>query len=123
MPKHALVATGEALPIVNVTDLPFVKDTRKGGLRRNFWHVQPTGSYADDCETGERYALAYLDYLTSNPDCPGVLQFIVSHMPRDVTGIEVAFLQHLNFAAQAGAWRARQISDFWARKRAEVDHD
>lgn len=60
-----------------------------------------------------------VERLVANPDCPGVLQMIVADMPREVTGIEVAFLQHMSFAAQAGAWRAHQISAFWASKRAE----
>ena len=107
--------------VVEIADLPFIRDgkRRPNGSRRHFWNVEPSGRYAEDCETGERFALAYLDYLTNNPDCPGVLPMIVADMPREITGIEVAFLQHISFAAQAGAWRARQISAFWESKRAE----
>lgn len=82
-------------------------------LPRCFWHVQPTGDYAVDCRTGQQYALAYLDYEEGDVGGSGVLNLIVQDMPRELSGIEHAFLQMVCFQAKAGKGRARRIASFW----------
>jgi hypothetical protein len=80
--------------------LSFVKNcrVRRHGRLRNFWYVKPTGDYGKDCATGEKFALEYLKYEeTAQPG--GLLQVIVQDMPRDQTGIEVAFLATVARAA------------------------
>ncbi len=79
----------------SVADLSFVADLQKTSKKsppRTFWSVKATGDYARDCATGERLAREYLDYARSNPDRPPLLPWIVGDMPRDLTGIETAFL-------------------------------
>ncbi len=75
--------------------------------------VKSTGDYAADCVTGQRLALEYLAYEEADKGGPGYLPSIVADMPRKLTGIEVAFLGMVAYAAASGAWRARQISAYW----------
>jgi hypothetical protein len=35
-------------------------------LKRDFWHVQPTGDYDADCQTGGQFAIEYLRYLQTD---------------------------------------------------------
>lgn len=88
-----------------VADLPFVVG---GGRKskRDFWHVQPTDVYFDDCLTGERFALEYLRYLKANTGgIAGVLLSIVGSVSlrlgeRERSGIEVGFFNTLDYAAR-----------------------
>lgn len=48
---------------LKMTDLPFVKNTRKG---RCFWSVSPTGNYDLDYQTGVSYAAMAADYLRAS---------------------------------------------------------
>ena len=76
---------------------PFVVDKKMpDGRGRCFWQVEPTGNYTDDCITGRRLALEYLESLQSSLL---LLQWIVSDMPADQSGIEIAFLGTVSRAA------------------------
>ena len=79
---------------LKVTDLPFVKN-RKG--RRCFWHVSPTGRYAEDCIIGNYYALEAVAYMRAK-GFPPLLGWIARDMPRadDYTGVEVGFMHAIS---------------------------
>jgi len=87
-----------------IESLPFVEDRvpkSQTDIRRCFWNVQPTGDYGEDCNTGQKFAIEYLRYQVSF-DSGGHLAFIVGHMPRETTGIEVGFLSIIDIAAKSG---------------------
>ncbi|MER9167319.1 hypothetical protein NKI12_08030 [Mesorhizobium australicum] len=121
MPNTHVLAAGEAMPAATtpkIEYLPFIGLREKGEpgeISRHFWRVQPTGDYRLDCQTGTKAALQYLAYEEADRGGGGILQHIVSDMPRALTGIEVGFLQMVAFAASAGAYRAREIDAYWTR--------
>lgn len=80
---------------------------------RCFWHVNPTGDHAEDCNTGRQYALVYLDFEENDVGGSGVLNMIVKDMPREMSGIEHTFLQMVCFQAKAGRGRARRLAAHW----------
>jgi hypothetical protein len=86
----------------------------KPGERRRFWNVHPTGDYIQDCDTGTRLALEYL--FCQETAEGGCLAGIVGDMPRELTGVEVGFLDLMERAAYAGRDRAKQIAAYWDRK-------
>ncbi|HXW22031.1 MAG TPA: hypothetical protein VEK14_03915 [Rhodomicrobium sp.] len=102
----------------DISMLSFVADrggeasskSRRKPQRRCFWRVDATGDYGRDCKLGTRLALEYLTFEEADRDGGGILQCIVADMPRELTGVEIAFLQMVAFAAAAGADRARRIS-------------
>jgi hypothetical protein len=99
-----------------ITDLPFVKDNSKS--YRHFWNVAPTGDYLVDCAIGEKFALAYLEYLQT-PNTPSLMPHILRHMPRKVTGIEVGFFTMADHAARAGSSAAFDLAAYWSGCHAE----
>lgn len=106
-----------------VTDHPIARlsfvVSRRGQKGRCFWSVAATGDYSHDCKIGEGLALEYLAYEEADEDGPGHLPQIVADMPRTLTGVEVGFLSIVAYAAGAGAWRARQIADYWRKAEAQ----
>ena len=90
---------------------------------RCWWSVKPTGDYDADCRTGRKMGLEYLAYEASE-NSGGVLGLIVAAMPRELSGIEVSFLQLVSFAAAAGHARAERIAAYWERceSQAEATH-
>lgn len=96
-----------------IGQLSFVAPPPKGG--RIWWKVKPTGDYTEDCWTGERLALEYLNFVEKYPG-GSVLQSIVCDMPRPLSGVEIGFLTMVCHAARTGAYRAREISAYWDRK-------
>lgn len=91
---------------VKVTNLPFVKDikkTKKKEAYRSFWNVKPTDDYGVDCRTGGEYAIEYYQYRLMTGDGHSFLTWIISEMPKDLTGIEVGFLSTLDDLAISGA--------------------
>lgn len=118
MPNMSVRAAAEGMPKAQypsfVADRPRAKAGQGG---RCWWSVNPTGDYGKDCKTGEALALEYLAYeeRTGAPDLP----MIVKDMPRDFTGVEVGFLTTVSVAAEAGANRARRVSQYWAECEAE----
>ena len=103
-----------------VASLPFVADRSpcaEGEPPRHFWTVTPTGDYGEDCRSGDRYALTYLRFeaaLNHNLH-PFILPWIVSDMPRELTGIEIGFLTIVDAAAQHGIAEAERLSAYWDR--------
>lgn len=111
---------------MDIEDLSFIGRRKKGepgGTPRHFWRVKPTGDYGADCKIGQRLALEYLAYEEASLKKPGggatILALIVGDMPRETTGIEVAFMQMVAFAAVEGAGRARRIAAYWAECEAK----
>ena len=87
-------------------ELPFVADWSDGG-GRCYWHVEPSGDYARDCDTGTEYAFAYLRHCQVG----GLtrLQQIVAAMPHGrFSGVEVGFLSTIGCVAAWGADAAEQ---------------
>ena len=110
-----------ALPFIATRGEAGVPKSRKHQTPRCFWHVKPTGDYGTDCITGEKYALAYLEYAAALPvniAC-GCLPSIVRDMPRNLSGIEVGFLSMIDFAAEAGKHEAMRVSAYWDEYRAK----
>jgi hypothetical protein len=105
-----------------IADLPFVADRKKpfapGQWPRCFWSVTPTGNYEADCRTGDEYALAYMRYRNATSEI-GSLATIVKDMPRDLTGIEVGFLQLMDYAAMYGVGAAEARVAYCDQWRAE----
>jgi hypothetical protein len=99
-----------------VTRLPFVKDKSKSG--RHFWTVVPTGDFAVDCAIGEKYGLAYLEYLQTT-NITSLMPQILPQMPRKLTGIEVGFFTMVDHAARAGSSAAFDLAAYWSRCHAE----
>lgn len=66
-----------------------------------FWNVAATGDYAEECEIGRRLALEYLALEAAEENGMGHLPKIVADMPRDLTGVEIAFLATVARAAGA----------------------
>ena len=89
------------------TDCSFVKVIKEGRklMGCNFWVVSPSGNYTEDCATGRKLALEYLQFIR-RAALP--LQWIVFDMPRQAerTGIEVGFLSAVTKAATLGAYQA-----------------
>lgn len=81
---------------------------------RCWWSVSPSGDYLADCETGRKMALEYFKY-QSHPDVAPSLASIVSEMPSELSGIEIAFLEMIDIAARAGMARAIAVSEYWDR--------
>lgn len=115
--KQTVATAPKAGP--DIRSLSFIQDRKRGGLL--FWNVRSSGSYASDCELGGRLAVEYLTYEEEDADGPGLLQHIVGDMPRDLTGVEIAFLQLVAFQAKVGRGRARQINDYWSRCNANEE--
>jgi hypothetical protein len=101
----------------NIRDLSFVSVKAK---RRCFWHVRATGDYLSDGRLGERFALEYLAFEEADKGGAGHLQLIVEDMPRKLGPIEISFLTMISYAAGAGADKARRVSAYWDRCRAET---
>jgi hypothetical protein len=81
---------------------------------RNFWHVEPTGDWVDENKIGRRLGLEYLEFQQRH-DLP-ILGWIVKDMPREFTGIEVAFLGVMALAVAASGNHALAF----ASQRSEV---
>lgn len=85
-----------------IIDLPFVDDVGMGEKQnRKFWNVQPNGDYGDECIIGKAHAFEYLQYsMMTNANH---MTWIVKDMPRNLTGIEVGFLEIIGEYARTGA--------------------
>ena len=114
----------EVMPLLGrfdavVTDPPYGVGESAGKNRsRNFWDVTPTGDYTIDCNKGAELALEYLAWAESQRDAAAILQLIVEAMPRELTGVETAFLELVEFQARAGRGRARRIVEYWRKQQA-----
>ena len=98
--------------------LPFVADLPVAGRPRQkwrcFWHVEATGNYRVDLQTGADLAVRYLDFR----ECmPPPLGWIVKDM-REVGGIEIGFLRLVGLAANPAI--ARRIRDDDSRAMAAL---
>jgi hypothetical protein len=76
--------------------LPFVQDLPDGTC--SFWVVTPCGDYSLDCALGRQYAYQALEYIRNNDMTP-LLFWIVRDMPKNHSGIEVAFCEVFSYAA------------------------
>lgn len=76
--------------------LPFVQDLSND--TRSFWVVNPCGDYSLDCALGRQYAYQTLEYIRKNDMTP-LLFWIVRDMPKNHSGIEVAFCEVFSYAA------------------------
>lgn len=82
------------------TNLPFLIDCNDGGGRL-WWHVEPSGDYGRDCDTGAGYAFAWLRH--RQIERFSTLQRIVAAMPRGrLSGVEIGFLWVIEYAAAFG---------------------
>ncbi|MBS0233482.1 MAG: hypothetical protein JSR99_08340 [Proteobacteria bacterium] len=93
------------------------KGFKPGRYAVHFWKVKPTGDYGEDCSHGRDLALEYLAF--AEQDNSTHLQLIISDMPRELTGVEVAFLSMIDIAARSGAGGARAVDAYWKRCEAE----
>lgn len=103
----------------DIRSLSFIQDRKRGG--RLFWNVSASGNYTIDCELGGRLAVEYLTYEEQDEGGAGLLQLIVRDMPRDLTGVELTFLQLVALQAKVGRGRARQITEYWSRCNANEE--
>ena len=89
-------------PTTKFRDLPFVKDGGRDGPF-NFWAVEPTGNYCADYDTGEKYALMFLEHEKQHlPPCPS-LGAVMRDISRsgDINGIVYGFMQTIGDAYMA----------------------
>jgi hypothetical protein len=108
-----------------IESLPFVFDhapKSRGNVKRSFWHVEPTGRYGEDCKTGTGFALELLRYQRKEDTGSSHLAAIVRHMPRDLSGIEVGFLETIGYAAQFGLLQAERQVAYWKRSEMYETH-
>lgn len=111
-------------PISRIADLSFVAardgvtlpKPKRGQLPYCFWNVQPSGKYDEDCRTGYRLAIEYLELEEKEPSS-GHLQLIVGDMPRPLSGIEIGFLTIVSYSAGAGADEGRRVVAYWEKCR------
>ena len=91
MMAHQFPATN---PSTELKDLPFVKDGGRYGPC-DFWVVEPTGDFCTDYNTGERYALMFLEYEKQFPHPRPSLGCVVRNIARsgDTNGIVYGFMQ------------------------------
>lgn len=82
-------------------------------LPRCFWHVKSTGDYQLDTQLGTQIALEYLAYEDADKGGAGILNLIISDMPRPLGDVEDAFLQLVGLVAKNGYQRAQQIVAHW----------
>jgi hypothetical protein len=105
----------EALP-PGFDALSFVSKRKPRGNGFNFWDVTPTGSYADDCQTGAALAAEYLAFIGAWPTHGNgaLLGFIVRDMIDPAgdgarwSGVHVGFLAGVNHYAMVTAFEALQ---------------
>lgn len=114
-PSHDPFSPSKADPIDR---LPFVKLTNAG---REFWSVESTGDYRQDCNLGEEYALLALEF-DAGPDTLYRGHFInqvLSVMGRDerLRAIESAFR---SFVSTAAATADLQMLRDYHKKRQEL---
>jgi hypothetical protein len=88
--------------------LPFYCTKRNAPHR--WWTVEPTANFADDMETGRKYARQFLEHLFINAG-PAMLAWIVSDMAaasksqkgqRHIDNIAVGFMHEIATMLQAG---------------------
>lgn len=103
---------------IEITDLSFVKDGNRK-CPRIFWSVETTGDGEKDSELGARLANEYLEYEASKGAGSPILPLIIRSMPRDLTLIEIAFLENIGRAATSGRHTVQHTADFWAAMRAK----
>lgn len=86
------------------TELPFVSDRSNGsGGKFNFWDVQPSNNWLDDCKAGAEYARMYMERATGRNLDP-LLGKIAMDMVRagHTNGVVHGFMSAIGRAAQAG---------------------
>lgn len=102
---------------IEITDLSFVKEGNRK-CPRIFWNVKTTGDGEKDSELGARLANEYLEYEATKGAGSPILPLIIRSMPRDLTLIEIAFLENIGRAATSGRHTVQHTADFWAAMRA-----
>jgi hypothetical protein len=88
---------------------------------RNYWSVNATGNYHEDCALGRVLALEYLAHEEANRHGPCLLAWIVADMPRPLTGVEIGFLELVGLQSRAAPGRAAQITENWRRAWAAAE--
>ena len=77
----------------------------RGGF--NYWDVEPTGLYANDCATGTALAVEYLAFIGAHPTNGNatLLTFIVRDMVEQKawSGVHAGFLACINRVTMAAA--------------------
>ena len=105
--------TGPAIP------LPFVRDFRtpRGGPRRNFWAVKPTGDEIKDRRLGRKAALAYMAWeaerFASDPEHESIINLIVDEIIQsgDSSAVVTGFFATLA-GCSVGCWRPEEVDRF-----------
>ncbi len=86
-----------------IEDLPFIRDrapparfTPSSPRPRSFWHVEPTGDYASDLQTGQAYADAAIGFIRATGFRP-LLGWIVRDMiaAGQDSGVEIGFVDRI----------------------------
>jgi hypothetical protein len=108
-----------------IESLPFVFDQApksRTNPKRSFWHVEPTGDFHKDCRKGSEFAFELLRYEQEEKSGTSFLAMIVRQMPRDLSGIEVGFLETIGYAAQFGLLQAERRTAYWKRSEMYETH-
>jgi hypothetical protein len=74
-PKRARVQ-----PFHKKYPMPFFEPRKSGGI--NAWNVSPSGNYAEDCKTGNAFAIQFLKSCDKTYGWQSLLQVIVADMIR-----------------------------------------
>lgn len=79
--------------------LPFVKEV---GRTLDYWAVTPTGNWCDDHDTGQDYALLYLEFRQhdNRPGLPEIVMAMVRHGVQEGNPVAIGFLQTLDSMAR-----------------------
>jgi hypothetical protein len=82
----------------------------------------PSGDYGNDCETGAGFALELLRWEEEQAGGVSYLAMIIRQMPRDLTGVEVGFLETIGYAAHFGLLQAERRLAYWKHTGTEEAH-
>lgn len=98
-------------PTHHADSLSFMRVRKPKGTGIDYWFINPTGNYTDDCEVGRKLADEYLAYIGENPTYGNgaLLTSIVLEMidrakeGQKWSGVHVGFLAGVNHYTMAAA--------------------
>lgn len=108
----------KAKPAHPANDLSFMKRRKPRGTGIDYWLINPSGNYADDCDTGAMLAFEYVAYLGEHPTVgnatllTGIVREMIDRASggEKWSGVHVGFLAGVNSYAMAAARRTSRKS-------------
>jgi hypothetical protein len=111
-----VVSFPKAKATLDLTELSFVHDywvrppgRKRGQPFRVFWAVSSSGDYPADVEAGQQMAIEWLRVVGGLNIGAVLLGWIVTDMPRKLTGLEVGFLCTIGLVAGTNPYAEQVI--------------